>query len=151
MDSEALIILFFLLPVAAIAAGVTIVLAGLRHRAKMLELVHRERVAMIERGIMPPELNPLLAEGQRRRDSGATRDRSFSVGIIVVGFGLALMTIIAIAGGQTTAGIGVGGAVAILGSAFIVRSLLTAAPAPPTHSVPASVPPGLPPSDNAVR
>jgi hypothetical protein len=124
MDSEALIILFFLLPVAAIAAGVTIVLAGLRHRAKMLELVHRERVAMIERGIMPPELNPLLAEGQRRRDSGATRDRSFSVGIIVVGFGLALMTIIAIAGGQTTAGIGVGGAVAILGSAFIVRSLL---------------------------
>ena len=87
MDSDELV-LFFLLPIAVMVTGVIVVLAGLRHRAKMLELVHRERVAMIERGIMPPEMNPILAESHRMRDNGAVRGRSFSVGIIVVGFGL---------------------------------------------------------------
>src|SRR5512134_2457139 len=99
MDSEELVLLF-LLPISVMITGVIVVLAGLRHRAKMLELVHRERVAMIERGMMPPELNPILAESHRLRDGGAARGRSFSVGIIVVGFGLALMTVIAIAGGD---------------------------------------------------
>jgi hypothetical protein len=143
MDSDELVLLF-LLPIAVMITGVVVVMAGLRHRAKMLELVHRERVAMIERGIMPPELNPILAESHRLRDSGAVRGRSFSVGIIVVGFGLALMTIIAVAGGDVTTGIGIGGAIAILGAAFIVRSVLTSAepPPPPFHpSRPPSVPP----------
>ena len=122
--------LFFLLPIAVMITGVVVVMAGLRHRAKMLELVHRERVAMIERGIMPPELNPILAESHRLRDGGLARGRSFSVGIIVVGFGLALMTVIAVAGGDVTTGIGIGGAIAILGAAFIVRSVLTASAEP---------------------
>jgi hypothetical protein len=144
--------LFILLPLALIAAGVTIVLAGMRHRGKMLELVHRERVAMIERGLVPAELNPILAESFRVRDGRGNRGRSFSVGIMVVGFGLALMTVIAIAGGAVTTGIGVGGAIAIFGAAFIVRSLLMpqpAAPAPPDST--ALPPTALPPSDQAIR
>jgi hypothetical protein len=130
MDSDELV-LFFLLPIAVMATGVIVVISGLRHRAKMLELVHRERVAMIERGMMPPEMNPILADSYRVRDGGAVRGRSFSVGIIVVGFGLALMTIIAVAGGAVTTGIGIGGAIAILGGAFIVRSILTSSMEPP--------------------
>jgi hypothetical protein len=147
MESDELVLLF-LLPIAVMITGVVVVMAGLRHRAKMLELVHKERVAMIERGIMPPELNPILAESHRLRDSGAARGRSFSVGIIVVGFGLALMTVIAVAGDDVTTGVGIGGGIAILGGAFIVRSVLTSPPGPlpPPASSP-SRPPALPPTD----
>jgi hypothetical protein len=152
MDAEE-VALLFLLPIAVMITGVVILLAGLRHRAKMLELVHRERVAMIERGMMPPELNPILAESHRLRDGGAARGRSFSVGILVVGFGLALMTVIAIAGGDTTSGVGIGGAIAILGAAFIVRSVLTSAPQRMPPSAPSSTPQpsSLPPSDHTAR
>ena len=147
MDSDELV-LFFLLPIGAMIIGAIIVIAGLRHRAKMLELVHRERVAMIERGIMPAELNPIVAESHRLRDSGAARGRSFSAGILVVGFGLALMTVIAVAGGDVTTGIGVGGGIAILGGAFIVRSVLTSPQGPPPPAPSPSRPPSLPPTDN---
>jgi hypothetical protein len=148
MDSEELVLLF-LLPIALMIAGVVVVMAGLRHRAKMLELVHRERVAMIERGIMPTELNPILAESHRLRDSGVARGRSFSAGILVVGFGLALMLVIAVAGGDVTSGVGIGGGIAILGGAFIVRSVLTSpqGPQPPSASSPFR-PPSLPPTDS---
>ena len=56
--------------------------------------------------------------------SAARSSRSLSLGIIVVGLGLAIMTIISIAGDSAEVGIGVGGAIAILGGAFIVRSLV---------------------------
>ena len=102
---------------------------------------------MIERGIMPPELNPILAESQRVRDGGAARGRSFSVGIIVVGFGLALMTVIAVAGGDVTTGIGIGGAIAILGGAFIVRSVLTSSAEPLPPAARPARPPSFPPTD----
>jgi len=55
--------------------------------------------------------------------------RSLSGGIIVVGLGLALMTIISIAAESPQVGIGVGGAIAVLGGAFIVHSMVTR-PAP---------------------
>ncbi len=145
MNSDELVVLF-LLPIAVMITGVVVVMAGLRHRAKMLELVHRERVAMIERGMMPSELNPILAESYRPRDGGPVRGRSFSVGIIVVGFGLALMMVIAVAGNDVTTGIGVGGGIAILGGAFIVRSVLTSSSAQLPPGAHPSRPPSLPPT-----
>ena len=48
----------------------------------------------------------------------------------MVGLGLAMMTIISIAGESPESGIGVGGAIAILGAAFIVRSMVVR-PEPP--------------------
>ena len=48
MNSEE-VTFILILPLAVIIAGVVIIVAGLRHRARMLELVHKERVAMIER------------------------------------------------------------------------------------------------------
>ena len=103
-------------------AGVFIIFLGLRQRSQQLEMHHRERMAMIERGQIPlpePEVTAV-----RRVASVGPSSRSLSVGIIVVGLGLALMTIISIAGESPDVGIGVGGAIAILGGAFIVRSLL---------------------------
>jgi FtsH-binding integral membrane protein len=57
------------------------------------------------------------------RSAGAS-SVALSFGIIVVGLGLALMTIISIAGDSPEIGVGIGGAIVILGAAFIVRSLV---------------------------
>jgi len=126
MEPEAL--LFAIVFVFGMFAGVFIIFLGLRQRSQQLEMQHRERMAMIERGQIP------LAEpapGPRRVTSGAPSSRSLSLGIIVVGLGLAIMTVIGIAAESPTIGIGIGGAVAILGAAFIVRSVLVTPSTPP--------------------
>jgi hypothetical protein len=156
MNSEE-VIFILILPLAVIIAGVVIIVAGLRHRAKMLELVHKERVAMIERGIVPPELGPGGYDTQRMAQVAGRRSRSFSLGIIVMGLGFAFMTLIGIAARAPSEAIGIGGAIAILGAAFIVRSLLTAphgetmttAPRRPAPAPSALVPPPDFPSSEA--
>lgn len=104
-------------------AGVFIIYLGLRQRSQQLEMQHKERMAMIERGQIPlaEERSPLHL---RRRATPAPSSRSLSIGIIIVGLGLALMTIIGIAGESPEVGVGIGGAIAIVGAAFIVRSLV---------------------------
>jgi hypothetical protein len=153
-------IIFSLVPLFLILAGVVIVVAAMRYRAKVLELVHRERVAMIERGMMPTELEPAALESQRLRGAAGVRTRSFSLGIVVVGLGFALMSAVGIAGQAPQEGVGVGGAIVIIGAAFIVRGLLapqinSAAPSastPPSRAThgSAAVPPP-PPSDFTPR
>ena len=142
--------LFALIFVIGMFSGVFIVFMGLRQRSQQLEMRHRERMAMIERGQIPlTEPSGTGSYPAHRPDPSAVRSsRSLSLGIIVVGIGLALMTIIGIAGDSIEIGIGVGGAVAILGGAFIVRSLVASG----TSATPRSVPP-LPParsSDDAL-
>ncbi len=130
--------LFALVFVIGMFTGVFIVFMGLRQRSQQLEMRHRERMAMIERGQIPLAEPSGTSSYPQRLDPGAARSsRSLSLGIIVVGLGLAIMTIIGIAGDSAEVGIGVGGAIAILGGAFIVRSLVvsgdgaTSRPVPP--------------------
>jgi hypothetical protein len=125
-----------------IFAGVFIVYLGLRQRSQLLEMRHRERMAMIERGQIPlSEPSGMAPSGRRIDGSAAPASRSLSLGIIVVGLGLALATIISIAGQSPETGVGVGGAIAILGGAFIVRSLFASSgPGSAFRSVP-PVPP----------
>ena len=122
--------LFAMVFVLGMFAGVFIVYMGLRQRSQQIEMQHRERMAMIERGQIPLS-EPASARHSGDRHSGerypaydVPSTRAMSVGIIVVGLGIALMTIISIAGESPETGVGVGGAIAILGGAFIVRSLL---------------------------
>jgi len=117
MLAEEMVMIVFVL---GMFAGVFIIFLGLRQRSQQLEMLHRERMAMIERGQIPLS-EPHESRGRR---GAAPASRSLSVGIIVVGLGLALMTIISVAGDSPESGIGVGGAIAILGGAFIVRSLI---------------------------
>lgn len=122
MQPEELFASVFIL---VVLAGVTIVLMGLRQRSQQLEMQHRERMAMIERGIVPTNApEPGMSGGHRASGAGAGGSRSLSLGIVVVAVGLGLMTLIGVAFGQSEAGVGVGGAIAILGSAFIVRALV---------------------------
>lgn len=115
--------LFALVFVIGMFMGVFIIYMGLRQRSEQLQMLHRERMAMIERGQIPLNDGPGIYEG--RKHSGlVASSRSLSLGIIVVGIGLGLMTIISIAGESPEVGVGVGGAIAILGAAFIVRSVI---------------------------
>ena len=124
MEPELVAFLFVL----AMFSGVFIVYQGLRQRSRQLEMQHQERMALIEKGQIP------LAEPTVRHYGGGSRPRSsraLSGGIIVVGLGLALMTIIGIAGESPEIGLGVGGAIAVLGGAFIVLSVV--ARSEPSH------------------
>jgi hypothetical protein len=118
--------LFAMVFVLGMFSGVFIVFMGLRQRSQQLEMRHRERMAMIERGLIPLDRETPGAPAHRvmGRSTSAASSRSLSFGIIVVGMGIALMTIIGIAGASPEIGIGIGGAIAILGGAFIVRSVV---------------------------
>ena len=130
--------LFALVFVVGMFTGVFIVFMGLRQRSQQLEMRHRERMAMIERGQIPLAEPSGASSYAQRLDASAAR---------VVALPVAryhrrrprprdddhhrhcrrLREV----------GIGVGGAVAILGGAFIVRSLVvsgagaTSRPVPP--------------------
>ena len=129
MPAEELFSIVFIL---GMFAGVFIIFLGLRQRSQQLEMHHRERMAMIERGQIPLS-DPEVLHVRRIPNVGPS-SRSLSVGIIVVGLGLALATIISIAGESPEVGIGVGGAIAILGGAFIVRSIVVQPDVTPTSS-----------------
>lgn len=118
--------------IAIMSAGVFLIFLAMRQRSEVLERQHRERMAMIERGHIP------LPEPQSR-PARAASSRSLSLGIIVVGLGFALMTVIGVAGGAPSAGIGIGGAIVIVGAAFIVRAVLVGRDPEATH------PPHTPP------
>jgi hypothetical protein len=130
--------LFSVVFILGMFMGVFIIYMGLRQRSEQLQMLHRERMAMIEKGQIPLNDGPGVYEG-RTRPGVLPSSRSLSLGIIVVGLGLALMTIISIAAESPEVGIGVGGAVAILGGAFIVRSLIVR----PASQEPVSTPPRI--------
>lgn len=146
--------LFAMVFVLGMFGGVFIVYLGLRQRSQQLEMRHLERMAMIERGQIP--LSEPSGDGAagRHRGSVAPASRSLSAGIIVVGLGLALATIISIAGESPEVGIGVGGAISILGAAFIVRSIivpLSPGPTPSGRAFPPVPPvPPISPSDDGL-
>jgi hypothetical protein len=105
-----------------IAGGVFVIVNAMKYRSKVLEMAHRERLAMIERGLKPvgSPLSSLSADRPKVRSS-----RMMSGGIVVVGFGLALAMLIGFASREPEIAVGVGGAVAILGAAFILTAYVT--------------------------
>lgn len=115
MEPEML--LFGLMFTVGMFCGVFLIFLAMRQRSELLERQHRERMAMIERGQIP-----LPAQTVPR--GYAASSRALSLGIIVVGLGLALMTIIGVAAETPSVGIGIGGAIVIVGASFIVRSFV---------------------------
>ena len=135
--------LAFLMALVSLVGGVVIIVVIVQQRTKKLEMQHRERMAMIERWLMPsPETDPAGFEAVAGRPRAAPR--YISLGVAVIGIGMALMLIIGFAGGEPAAALGVGGAVVMLGAAFLVNALLQRGyrPAPPSGT---SWPPGSSP------
>jgi hypothetical protein len=119
--------LWAFIPIAAILGLWAFLISSSMAKARLRELQIRERIAMIEKGLMPaPEVDPRGFERAMGRDRSpyrrsATRHRS--AGVTLVGVGLGLMVMIAFAADDPQKAIGVGGFIVMLGAAFLVNGL----------------------------
>jgi hypothetical protein len=123
MEEETALALIFSL---IVLGGVAVIISGMRHRARLLEMAHRERLAMIERGMTPP-----TDVGLYQPSSPARGSRLLSLGIVIVGLGLGLALLIGFASREPEIAVGVGGAIVVLGLAFVVTALVVHGPAKP--------------------
>jgi hypothetical protein len=119
---------FAFIPVLTLVGLFVLAALWLSRRARVRELVHRERLAMIEKGLIPPaELNPGLMAGEMPSNvaAGSSRvaSRFRSAGIMLIGLGTAIALVIGVTAGLPTVGLGIGGAVAAIGAAMIVNSV----------------------------
>ena len=133
----------FLIPIVAIIGAFTYAVVQTLARARVRELEVRERIAMIERGLVPPpEVDPrgfdrAMDRYDRYRDRSPGRHRRAGVTLMGVGFGL--MLLIGVAGDSMSSGIGVGGFLVIMGVAFFINGMFetrrdefpSSRPAPP--------------------
>jgi len=138
----------FMIPIVAIIGAFAAAIVATLAKARVREAEIRERIAMIERGLVPPpEVDPkgfdtamrTMDRLERLRGQGGGRHRR--AGIILMGIGFGLMVLISFAGGAPEEGIGVGGFLVIVGIAFFLNSLFERAPEPPPATPPSQAPP----------
>jgi hypothetical protein len=137
-------------------AGVAILWMAMNSRQRYREMEHRERLAMIERGVVPsPEKDPVAFEQRMMLGPASPRaSRTRSAGTVIVGLGFGLMVLITFAAGEPEMGFGIGGAFVAIGAAFMVNAMLSARddryrpyvpgrdyPLPPPRSAPRQEPP----------
>jgi len=131
----------FMIPIVAIIGWIIVTVVSSIGKARVRELEIRERIAMIERGMVPsPETDP---NGFERRMHAVDRvqhrqagSRFRAGGIMVMSVGFGLMTLLWFVG-VPREGVGIGGFLVILGLGMLVNSLLSSSslpPAPPSQS-----------------
>jgi hypothetical protein len=112
---------------ASVLGGMGLIAVMLRGRQRLRELAIRERIALIEKGLVPsPEADPARFErlvgvrgpGNRR----AARYRS--AGVFIIGWGAAIFLLLFFAAGVPAVAFGVGGGIVILGAAAFVNGVL---------------------------
>jgi hypothetical protein len=136
--------IFWFIPLVAILIGPLIAIFSIWSRMRIREAQIRERIAMIEKGLVPPpEVDPAgfdRAMGRYDRNEWPRRaGRQRCAGVILIGVGVGLAVLIGLADYSATSfreGLAVGGFVAILGLAFLVSSLVdkpreASSPTPP--------------------
>ena len=117
----------FLIPIVGTICTFAYIIVLTLSKARVRELEVRERIAMIERGLVPPpEVDPrgfdrAMHFYERGRHRSPGRHRRAGVTLMGVGFGLVML--IGVAGDSMNAGIGVGGFFVIMGLAFFINSL----------------------------
>jgi hypothetical protein len=126
MTEEAM---FWLIPTAAVVGAFTVAIVATVSRARIRELQIKERIAMIERGLVPPpEVDPRGFDRAMRRlevrdtHRGAWRHRR--AGVTLMGLGFGLMVLLTFTAGEASVALGVGGFLVVLGLAFFVNSLI---------------------------
>ena len=117
----------FMIPIVGTICTFAFLIVLTLSRSRTRELEIRERIAMIERGLMPPpEVDPrgfdrAMRQYERYRYRAPGRHRRAGVTMMGIGFGLVFL--IGFAGGAINEGIGVGGFLVIVGLAFFINSL----------------------------
>ena len=130
MDFSFIPFVAILIPIVAILGGCTVAIVATISRARLREAEIRERIALIEKGLMPPpEVDPrgfdrAMDRFDRRGPDaynyrGAGKQRRG--GIVLIGVGLGLMVMFRFTGDSD--GVGIGGFLAVLGLAFVISSL----------------------------
>ncbi len=123
---EALLVVFML--GLLIVAGVVIVGMGIQNRRHIREMEHRERLAMIERGLTPPlDFESAAVERSYSNEDAQRLSRVLrwrTAGIIMIGLGLAYFFLVTFAVRNAEIGIGVGGAFVTIGGAFFVNAVM---------------------------
>jgi hypothetical protein len=126
VDNAAAVVLSIAL---IVFGGVAVLFLSIQSRRQAREMEHRERLAMIERGIVPPpEVDPAGFEASFDAPQAAPESRAVrrwrSAGVILIGLGLADGLLLAFTVGKPEIAIGVGGGAVVLGGAFFVNSIL---------------------------
>jgi hypothetical protein len=142
-----------LVPIVAIIGGIASAIAATFARARVREFEIRERIALIEKGLVPPpEVDPQgFDRGIHRYEAahgwygqGRSAGRHRRAGITLLGVGLGLMLLIGFSGSPDE-GFGVGGFICVLGIAFLINSFFESrSPQPPPPMPPAPPAPGSP-------
>jgi hypothetical protein len=117
-----------------LSGGFILAIIGFVFRQRLRELAIKERIAMIEKGLVPsPEIDPARFEMLVgvRRPLNRRAERYRSAGVIIMGVGLALVFLLAFAAGVTKVAFGVGGAIAILGLAAFINGSMQDGDEPP--------------------
>ena len=107
-------------------ASLAVLWMAMVNRRAVREMEHRERLAMIQRGLLPaPESDPLGFEEGVEAFTGADlkSERWRTAGTLTVGLGVALMILLTFSAGEFAVGFGVGGAFAALGAAILFNGI----------------------------
>jgi hypothetical protein len=131
--SEGMLVLGVLVPLSILTSGgVLLILMGMYQRTKTLEMEHRERLAMIERGIAPsPAGDPAEFDRWQHFDARPRHSAATTLGVVTIALGMGLMLIIGFAANAADIGVGVGGAIIVLGAAFVAVGELKRRSQPP--------------------
>ena len=141
----------FMIPIVAIIGGITVAIVNSIGRARIRELEIRERIAMIERGMVPaPEADPngferrMHAVDRLQHRHAGSRFRAGGIMVMSVGFGLMMLLWFT---GVPRSGVGIGGFLVIIGIGLFVNSLFAhfSSPVPP---LPPQNPPPNPPAQS---
>ncbi len=128
-----------MLPIVSIIGAFTYAIVQSMHRARVRELEVRERIAMIEKGLVPPpEVDPRgFDRAMTRYDRvqwTTTAARHRRAGITLIGVGVGLMVLIGFSGSPDE-GLAIGGCLCVLGVAFLVNSMFELRQQPPVPPV----------------
>ncbi len=139
-----------LVPITGIIAVCAYVIVRTLSHSRVRELEIRERIAMIERGLVPPpEVDPrgfdrAMDSVERLRDYRRTPGRHRRAGVTMMGVGFGLMVLIAFTSNETSVAVGVGGFLVVMGIAFFINSLMDSSPdvpySPRSFGAPSSTP-----------
>jgi hypothetical protein len=144
----------FLIPIVAIIGAFVAGIVATITRGQVRELEIRERIAMIERGMVPPpESDPggfdRHLDSMERFQHRHTAPRHRSAGVILIAVGLGMVVLLTYAGGVPREALGIGGFIVILGLGFFVNSLFTSHSFAPPPASPRGNEPPVPPSGSA--
>ena len=105
-------------------AALGVLWMAMTSRRAVREMEHRERLAMIQRGLVPaPETDPLGFESAVAPFEGDSlrSERWRTAGTLTIGLGLAFAVLLTFTADASNVGLGIGGAFIILGAAILLN------------------------------